>query len=148
MGELVLPDNGRVYLDANGFIYSIERIAPYQEMLVPLWQSAKNGQISIVTSELTLLEVLVKPLKAGNAALITAFDTILRHSPDVQMVPITQSILQEAARLRAVLGLKTPDALHAATAMLHSCSLLVTNDKSFRQVASLPTAILSEHLIA
>lgn len=143
MGGLALPTSGSLYLDANGFIYSVERITPYYEMLDTLWQATGSGQVTVVTSELTLLEVLVKPLKAGNAALSAAFDTILRHSPDVQMVPITQSVLQEAATL----SLKTPDALHAATALLHACSLFVTNDKSFRQVAHLPIMVLSEQLL-
>lgn len=147
MGELVLPDSGSIYLDANGFIYSVERISPYYEALGSLWQASSNGQVTIITSELTLLEVLVKPLKAGNAVLITAFDTILRHSPDVKMIPITQSILQEAAKLRAIANLKTPDALHAATAMLHGCNLFVTNDKSFRLVSALPTTVLSENTL-
>jgi hypothetical protein len=54
----------------------------------------------VLTSELTLLEVLVKPLKVGDMATVAAFRTVLRHSPDVQMVPITQSVLEEAAKLR------------------------------------------------
>ena len=28
MGSLVLPRNGPIYLDASGFIYSVERIEP------------------------------------------------------------------------------------------------------------------------
>lgn len=55
MGALVLPTSGTVYLDANGFIYSIERIDPYRAMLDTLWQTVSTGQITIMTSELTLL---------------------------------------------------------------------------------------------
>lgn len=100
----------------------------------------------MITSELTLLEVLVKSLKVGNSALVTSFRTILRQSSDVQMVPITQDVLEEAANLRATLSLKTPDALHAATALSYGCTLFVTNDSGFRRVAHLPVTVLSEIL--
>ncbi len=144
MGELVLPASGSVYLDANGFIYSVERIDPYYTILDRLWQATKSQQIIVITSELTLLEVKVKPLKTQNTALIAAFNAILRDSPDVQMVAITRNVLEEAAVLRATLNLKTPDALHAASARQKKCSLFVTNDKGFKQITDLPVTVLSE----
>jgi predicted nucleic acid-binding protein len=144
VGGLTLPANGAVYLDANGFIYSIERIDPYRAMLDILWQTVSAGQITVVTSELTLLEVLVRPLKVGDATIATLFRTVLRHTPDVQMLPITQSVLEEAAQLRATLGLKTPDAIHVATALLNGSKLFVTNDSAFRRVADLTVKVLSE----
>jgi len=140
----VLPASGAVYLDANGFIYSVERIDPYRAMLDTLWQTVSTGQITVMTSELTLLEVLVKPLKVGDATTATLFRTVLRHTPDVQMLPITQAILEEAANLRAALGLRTPDAIHIATALLSDCALIVTNDSAFRRVPDLAVTVLSE----
>jgi predicted nucleic acid-binding protein len=144
MGALALPNNGSVYLDANSFIYSVERIDPYKAILDTLWQAITVRQLTVVTSELTLLEVLVKPLKVGDTATAATFRTVLRHSPDVQMLPVTQSVLEEAAHLRATANLKTPDALHAATALLHECTLFVTNDSAFLRIAHLSVAVLSE----
>jgi predicted nucleic acid-binding protein len=144
VGALALPASGTVYLDANGFIYSIERIDPYRALLDILWQTVSTGQITVVTSELSLLEVLVRPLKVGDATTATLFRTVLRHTPDVQMVPITQTVLEEAANLRATLGLRTPDAIHLATALLNGCALLVTNDRAFRRVPDLAVTVLSE----
>jgi predicted nucleic acid-binding protein len=144
VGALALPASGTVYLDANGFIYSIERIDPYRALLDILWQTVSTGQITVVTSELSLLEVLVRPLKVGDATTAILFRTVLRHTPDVQMVPITQTVLEEAANLRATLGLRTPDAIHLATALLNGCALLVTNDRAFRRVPDLAVTVLSE----
>jgi len=141
---LTLPESGTVYLDANGFIYSIERIDPYRSMLDTLWLTVSVGQVKVVTSELTLLEVLVKPLKVGDATTATLFRTVLKHTPDVQMLPITQSVLEAAANLRATLGLKTPDAIHVATALLNNSVLFVTNDSAFRRVTDLNVTVLSE----
>ena len=41
MGSLMLPPSGPVYLDANGFIYSVERIEPYRTLLEPMWLLAR-----------------------------------------------------------------------------------------------------------
>ena len=144
MGSLILPTSGLIYLDANCFIYSVERIDPYREILDTLWQTVSGGQVKVVTSELTMLEVLVKPLKVGDTFTVTTFRTILRHTPDVQMMPITQPVLEEAANLRATLNLRTPDAIHTATALLNGCRLFVTNDSGFRRISDLPVAVLSE----
>jgi len=146
VGVLTLPESGTVYLDANVFIDSIERIDPYRSMLDTLWLTVSTGQVTVVTSELTLLEVLVKPLKVGDATTATLFRTVLKHTPDVQMLPITQSVLEAAANLRATLGLKTPDAIHVATALLNNSMLFVTNDSTFRRVTDLNVTLLNEHI--
>ena len=56
MGSLTLPPEGPVYLDANGFTYSVERSPPESDLLEPMWQQAQAGQFSIVSSELVILE--------------------------------------------------------------------------------------------
>jgi predicted nucleic acid-binding protein len=144
VGVLTLPVRGTVYLDANGFIYSIERIDPYRSMLDTLRLTVSAGQVKVVTSELTLLEVLVKPLKVGDATAATLFRTVLKHTPDVKMLPITRSVLEAAANFRATLGLKTPDAIHVASALLNGSMLFVTNDSAFRRVPDLNVTVLSE----
>jgi predicted nucleic acid-binding protein len=59
-------------------------------------------------------------------------------------VPISRQILEAAAQIRAASGLKTPDAIHAATALIEGCTLFVTNDAAFRSIPGLNVAILSE----
>jgi predicted nucleic acid-binding protein len=40
--------------------------------------------------------------------------------------------------------LKTPDAIHAATALACGSAMFVTNDGGFRKVPQLPVVVLSE----
>ena len=57
--------------------------------------------------------------------------------------------LREAARLRATIpGLKTPDVIHAATALLNGCALFVSNDTGFRRIPGLPLVLLDDVLAA
>lgn len=143
MGSLTLPPSGPIYLDANGFIYSVERIEPYRAFLEPLWLAAQAGQFEIVSSELTILETLVKPLREGDVALENLFRSLF-SAREVRLILATAPLWEEAARLRATTGLKTPDALHAATALTTGSTLFITNDGGFRGVPGLPVAVLHE----
>lgn len=126
MGSLSLPATGYVYLDANAIIYSYELVEPYRTLLDPVWLGAGPHAYEIVTSELTLLEVLVGPIKRGNANLQAGFKRLLLRSTNVRAIPISQPALERAAHLRAMTNLKTPDAIHAATALIAGCALFVT----------------------
>jgi predicted nucleic acid-binding protein len=145
MGALTLPASGLVYLDANPVIYTVEKHPVYGPLLQPLWQATQTKTIEVVSSDLALMETLVGPLKRGNITLEKAYEQALLGT-EMRLLPITQAILREAARLRATTRLKTPDALHAATALDAGCVLFVTNDAGFRSVASLPLVILDDLL--
>ena len=145
MGELTLPTTGPIYLDASGFIYSLERIEPYRTLLEPLWQQAQAGKFIVVSSQLVVLETLAKPLREGDTVLAQLF-RMMFDAREVQLIPATLSLWEHAARLRATTGLKTPDALHAATAQSTASSLFVTNDRDFRQVEGLPLVVLDDLL--
>lgn len=56
MGALALPQHGKVYLDANCIIYTVELFEPYKTALHPVWAAARSETLTIVTSELTLLD--------------------------------------------------------------------------------------------
>jgi predicted nucleic acid-binding protein len=112
---MTLPASGLVYIDTMTLIYTVERFPAYWPLLEPMWRAAQAGTVEIVSSELTLMEAMVGPLKSGNTTLEKAFEQVLLGT-EMRLLPITQAILREAARLRATTKLRTPDALHAATA--------------------------------
>lgn len=145
MGSLTVPSSGQVYFDANSVIYSVEKHLVYWPFLEPFWQAAKGKTIEIVSSDLTLMETLVGPLKSGDGALANAYEQLFQQA-QTRLLPITSSILREAARLRATTKLKTPDALHAATALEAGCVLFLSNDVGFRSVPNLPLLILGDLL--
>lgn len=145
MGTLNIPASSLVYVDTSTVIYSVEKFPEYVPLLAPLWLKLQAGEIEIVSSELILMETLVLPLRNANSILINAYEQLLISS-EIQLIPISQSILRQAAHLRATSNLKTPDAIHAATALSVSCNQFITNDKGFRNVSGLPVVILSEIL--
>jgi predicted nucleic acid-binding protein len=142
---LILPSSSRVYIDTAVVIYSVEWNRDYYSLLQPLWLKYQTGEIELISSELILMEALVLPLRNADPFVLDAYEQLLL-SGRIQLIPISQSILRQAANLRATTSLKTPDAIHAATALSANCNQFLTNDKGFRNIPDLPTVILSEVL--
>lgn len=143
MGTLSFQRSSLVYVDAQIVIYSIEKFPNYFPTLEPMWLDLKAGEIKLVTSELTLLETLVMPLRQADTRLVQTYEQLLSGA-DIQLVPISQKILRDAATLRATVNLKTPDAIHATTALSANCAFFLTNDRAFRNIPNLPTVILDD----
>jgi predicted nucleic acid-binding protein len=143
MGSLSLPASGTIYVDTAPIIYAVERHPDYESLLLPLWAEADAGSLTVITSELTLLETLVKPFRNNNQSLIDSQER-LPGATSISMRPITANILRAAARIRATTSIKTPDAIHAATALSIGCAQFITNDAGYRKLSSLPVVILKE----
>ena len=114
MGSLSLPASGVVYVDTGPVIYSVENHPEFASSLRPLWAASKSGEIEVIISELALLETLVGPLKHRDSKLADVYTELLTAT-EIRLLPITQDVLRDAARLRANTNLKTPDAIHAAS---------------------------------
>ena len=81
-----------------------------------------------------LAEVLVGPFKRGQEALAKRFERALGS---FELLPVTQEIAVTAARLRASLGLRLPDAIQAATGLESGAIALVTHDRDFSKLKGL-----------
>lgn len=120
-----------VGIDTAPLIYFIEQRQPYVDVLRPFFQSVENGDIQVVTSAVTLLEVLVHPIRNHDEGLAQEYQDILLNATNITTVPVTPITAQIAAELRAESRLKTPDAIHLATAMNHQATSFLTNDRDF-----------------
>lgn len=145
MGPLTLPSSGLIYIDASSLIYSVERVEPYRTLLEPMWQAVQNGNLTAVSSPILVVEALVKPLRDGNREIELQYRELFASNA-VRLLDASYQVFEDAARLRADTGLKTPDALHAATAMRAGCALFITNDSDFRRVQETPVVVLDDLL--
>lgn len=120
-----------IYLDSCLAIYLVEETAP----LPPSWKTflRKNSTEIFCISPLTELECLIIPLRLQNHLTITKFENWFRT---VENLPIEDKVFRDAARIRADFNnLKTPDALHLATALHYNCNEFWTNDNRLNSVA-------------
>ena len=143
MDKLNIPQGSRVYLDSSILIYTVEVNLTFWKILEVVWRKFAEGEISLISSELIITEVLVKPIKSKNQQSIDSYNKLLFDS-GIELIPITRSLLISATDLRAKHNLKTPDAIHAVTSIDLNCNRFLTNDRGFNNIPRLPTLILSQ----
>jgi predicted nucleic acid-binding protein len=144
MGLIEALSPGPIAFDTTVFIYFIQAAPEWRPIVRPLFQAADAGDLEIVTSAITLLELLVVPYRANDARLADQYETLLTRSRGIQMIEITESQLRGAARLRAHSRMQTPDAIQLAAAHQAGCRAFVTNDKRLPAVPGLRIIQLSE----
>jgi predicted nucleic acid-binding protein len=108
------------------------------------WVGTSKGIAA--TSTITMLELLVQPYREGDQERIDRFYALLSTYPHLEWIPTTLDIADSAARFRAQYNLKTPDAIHAATALTSNATGFISNDPAFGRVSEVETLILDELL--
>ena len=146
MGLMADLGPGSVALDTAVFIYFIEEDPRFLPLIDPLFREADEGARELVTSALTLLEVLVVPLRVRNRAVADRYEELLTRSRGIRLVALTQDQLRAAAQLRATTSIKTPDALQLVAAIGAGCQTFLTNDRRLPLVPGLEIRQLSAYL--
>jgi predicted nucleic acid-binding protein len=137
---------GPTALDTALFIYYIEENAVFLPLVAPIFEDVAAGRREVVSSSLTLLEVLVVPYRAGNLVLAERYEACLSRSRGVRLVDVDRSQLRTAAQLRALRpSVRTPDALQLAAALSAGCSAFVTNDRDLPAVPGLKVLKLRDY---
>ena len=136
--------NQRVYLDVNVFIYAIEEYEKYISVSKALLSEIDRGSIRAVTSELSLAETLVHPLKQNRPDRVSVYEGLLRSRISFDVVPVSRVVLRRAAELRATHGNKLPDAIHVATAALASCGYFISEDAGLKMPPGILHTTLTE----
>ena len=120
-----------IYLDSCLAIFLVEENTSFVNKLENAL--AANSDATFCISPLTEMECLIMPLRQQNKLLITKFENWFRT---IELLPMESEAFRNAAQLRAdVSSLKTPDALHLATALHHNCDEFWTNDNRLKSVA-------------
>ncbi len=88
----------------------------------------RPGRNAAVVSTVTAAELLVRPIQAGTAS-ARKVATFLQTFPNLVIRSVDFLVAAEAARIRALTGIRMPDALILATAALTSTDRILTNDR-------------------
>ena len=146
MGLIDDLEVGPVAVDTAPFIYFVEGDSQYAPVVEPLFQLAAHGTRQLVTSALTLMELLVVPYRAGNQQLAGQYEALLTRSRGLQMVDLSRDVLRGAAQLRAVSGARTPDAIQLAAALTSGCRTFVTHDRRLPAIPGLKLIQLADYV--
>ena len=130
-----------IYLDANVVIRLVEGDAATRAPLVARLAPALGVPGSLVTSRLTRLECRSKPLRAGDLATLGKFDVFFA-GVELVVAELSPAVVERATDLRARYNLKTPDALHYATAVEAGASVFLTGDRALSRCSEVPVEVL------
>jgi predicted nucleic acid-binding protein len=128
------------------FIYYIEDVAPYADLLDPAFSLLENHALRAVTSTVTLAEILTKPFADKNFSLADEIKFTLKSFSSLSVVPIDEKVGEAAALIRARYAIRLPDALQVAAAIQQEATLFLTNDKRMKKVDAVEVLVLSDFL--
>jgi predicted nucleic acid-binding protein len=134
----------RVLIDTSIWIYHFEQHPQLAAAAGKIIESLEEGEFRGVASELTLLELTVRPLQLGRQDVADDYEVLLDYFPNFELQPISREILLEAAALRARQRLRKPDAIQIATGLRAGATLAVTNDEGWRNFPLIETIILTD----
>ncbi|MDR1634506.1 MAG: PIN domain-containing protein [Bifidobacteriaceae bacterium] len=118
-----------IYVDSAFCIYLVEHPGERGRRARELIDADEEFAIS----PLVVMECLVKPLREADPVLEDDYRATLG---EFRLLDIAVSAYERAARLRAATGVKTPDAIHWATASIHGCAEVWTADAQFAAKSS------------
>ncbi|RLB77603.1 MAG: PIN domain nuclease [Deltaproteobacteria bacterium] len=123
-------------LDTAPLIYFIEENPAYIETVRLFFEAMDRGDFLVVTSTVTLLEVLVHPLRSNNRELATEYRDILLNSK-LTTLEVSSAIAEQAAHLRATHNIRTPDAIQISAALNAGATQFFTNDIRLPEIPSI-----------
>jgi predicted nucleic acid-binding protein len=133
-----------VHVDTCALIYVLEQRAPWDALMRSVLVEFESGRLGGTSSVLTLLEVLVQPLKEGRRDLADRYRQILTTSRAFELLQVDSAIAESAARIRARYNFRSPDAIQFASALRAGAGAFITNDKDLRRFTELDVLILDD----
>ncbi|MDO8952507.1 MAG: PIN domain-containing protein, partial [Draconibacterium sp.] len=116
----------------------------FSPILNKLFLDNSKGEFLFQTSVITLLEVLVLPIRMNEIQLVNQYQSILCNSPSIDIFDLNIEIAKKAAGFRAKYGLKTPDSIQLATSVFASADYFLTNDIRLKAVKEIEILVLNE----
>jgi predicted nucleic acid-binding protein len=117
----------RIFFDTNLFIYLLEDGGERGSKVGGILERLSGRRDELLTSTLTLAEVLVKPLSVGDVVWADQYEKLL-NTPGVSLLAFDRACARIYAQLRQDRTLKPPDAIQLSCAANAKCDLFITND--------------------
>jgi predicted nucleic acid-binding protein len=124
----------RVYFDTNILVYVLENSTGYVEACLPFFAAVADGNIVGCTGEITLAELLVKPMRSNEMISMGKIRSLFDDGY-FETFAHNRSSLELAAHLRATQGLRMIDAIHTAAAIQGNCKFMLTHDRQINRQA-------------
>jgi predicted nucleic acid-binding protein len=132
------------FFDASALICLVEGAEPFASRVrSELAQTTrKHPKMGAAVSRLSWLECRVRPARGNELAVVAAFDAFFAR-PELAWVELSKDVVELATVIRIKYGLRTPDALQAASCLqLGAKHLFLTGNVAFKKVSGLNVKLL------
>jgi predicted nucleic acid-binding protein len=138
-----LTGHRKIGLDSNILIYLLETSGPLADAAARLVDAIDAGTTEAILSTVGLVEILVGPARAGDAAAFELTADALRDLL-IRVVSLDRTTAEDAAWIRGSLGIGLEDAVHLASARNSGATAFVTNDRRLRSIPRLEVVYLDD----
>jgi len=145
--RLALSSYELLLLDTMVFSYQLANHPRYAPLTSIVLQAVESGQVSGLTTTVTLAEILTVPAKARAQQAMQDYEIYLTRFPHLSIVPLDNALAREAAVVRAETGLRTPDAIQIAAARLAGAGAIVTNDRRWTRQVTRPALLILDDYV-
>ncbi len=125
-----------IYLDSGAIIRLVEGVPTVRVPMESRLAAIRADVPFVATSRLSRLECRTKPMREKDGSLLSLYDAFFQGR-ELMIIEIGPSVIEKATEIRANFGLKAPDAIHAASAILAAAAEFWTSDQGFRRCPEL-----------
>lgn len=138
----VLSNHKNFGIDTNIFIYYLDKDSPYYRQTVDLFTVFIKEQSILITSILTLTEILSLKVKEP---LLVMLEQNIFLMPNLHLINVDRAIAKTAAQIRRRYDFALVDSVQLATALENDAEIFFTNDKKlqcFKELKVIPLSSL------
>ena len=132
--DAALGDTERVLFDSSALIAFHSRLEAAHPLAKHVLDRVEEDSDPLrgYYSVLSATELLIRPMRTGVAE-FTFMHTFLTTYPNLTLLPVDLTVATQAATLRAISGIRLPDAIVVASGLLAGCEAIVTNDEEWKR---------------
>lgn len=134
----------RLFLDTAPVIYFVEAHPQYGSIAEVVFDRLDSGELTAVTSPVTLAESLIFPFRLKQAELHQAFTDLIVNGSNTTFAAIDHEMARKAAELRADHNVSLTDAFQVAVAIGAGCDAFLTNDSALKRITEIDVIVLGE----
>lgn len=117
-------------LDTNVFIYALKEKSQFNQVANVLLEQIRERRPKVFISVLVLEEIFIRIFRENSEEKIPYYLGLLTAGGIISIVDVSRQVAIKAAQIRAnYRSLRTPDAIHLATAIESKAKFFVTADR-------------------
>lgn len=133
-----------VAIDTSVLIYLLEEHPEHARKARRLFECFEKGSLKGIFSIVGMIELLTGVKKKGRKDLAQDYKILLSRLSNFDIYSIDEDIVDIASDLRVSYGVRTPDAIHVATAMAKDATMFITNDRSLKKIKEMKVVSLGD----